>query len=404
MLFGKKQPDLSQPALKRFAISKQAFHSPTECEDLFRNTALEMLSNSIIQQLSNADKIHLIFGEDGIGKSSFCRRLFCDATPELKIKFFTAKKQSNINKILLAITGSDSENPDPRELATKAAKHIFRDLRNQQQPVLLIDDAHLLSPAVLRMIFRFIDSIKNQNLGLLKLVLVAERQLDNKLQQLNNAAPAEEQLHTSLLRSLNRIEIADYIEFRLVSAGAQNVPLDVKILTQIYELSGGLPGKIDYYVCEAFNHGRILTSNKSRHLKKLVFFSIVILAAVSAGVYWFSQQTNQNKPPIETFTPNPTKLTPKTTKNNSPPAGIKIKSVALTASTTPSTITAEDSTTVQNQKYLLRDAEWLQQWPSENHVIQLLGLWEREKMLAAAKTDPLEKDLILTSGKKDSQT
>lgn len=406
MLFNRKQALITSRALKNLQTNKQPFQAPNTCEELYKNTALDMLSNSIIQQLSSTDKIHLILGEDHIGKTTFCRRLLCDAPPETKITFFAAGKQSSISRILLTIQKAQNKlkAPDAQELATQAAKHIFRDLRNQQKPVLLIDDAHLLNPAVIRMIFRFIESINKQGLGTLKLVLIATKQLENKLKELNDAAPADERIQTSLLRPLARIEIADYIEFRLSIAGVNNKPLGVKTLNQIYELSSGLPGKIDLLVCEIFNHGRIITGNKLYQLQKRMLPALAASVPLIAAAYWFSRSEPEPIVPANQTPPSPTRQQ----EQAEPPIvrdqpALPIKPPEEDTNNPEEEEQAPSPTSQEAGASTLRDTEWLQQWPQDYYIIQLLGLKNREKLIDVGTAYQLEHELILHQSERNGE-
>ena len=417
MIFGEKQFNLHQRVLQRLAITKQPFSPPNDCDSLYRNTALDMLSNSVIQQLINSDQIQIVLGEHGIGKSCLCRRLFCEAPPELQLIFYSASSRSRIDHLFLAINGDDKF-PEVKtdELAKLAARQIFGKLRKQQQPALLIDDAHLLRPPVLRMLFRFVAAIEKQNLGSLKLALIGERKLEKKFEQLQDAAPAEVQIKTSLLRPLSRIEIADYIEFRFESAGTINQPLGVKRLNEIYQLAGGLPSKIDQYVCEVLNYGRIKSASKISNLKKVLLLALIILAAIAIGFYWLWRNDDSADVDQEYITLETTIDSKQNTPNLVPPAQNKTTSPTTKTDTLAAVedelliddITADENElgTIINsdaQLYLLRDQVWLQQQPRHHYVIQLVGLWDREQAVEIAQSLQLPKDLILFESKRDDR-
>ncbi len=215
-------PRLNDKVLRNLGLPTQPFRLPEDCEELFKNTSTDMLINSITNQLSSNNLIQLVIGEKYSGKSCFCRRLLCEAPSKLLIKYYTVDSKPRIDDLFVTLLDKqhcNTGNIDTHELAAEAAKNVFRILRNEQQPVLLIDNAHRLPSSVLRMLFRFLDAISKQNRGSLKVVLVGERELEEKWHTLHKAAPPDETICTSLLRPLSRQDLASFLTFRFEYAG-----------------------------------------------------------------------------------------------------------------------------------------------------------------------------------------
>jgi DamX protein len=448
------QPFLDTQVLQRLGLTAQPFAPPQECEELFHSTSTDMLINSIKQQLSSNNMVQLIIGEHLSGKSCFCRRLLCETPPKLAIYFFLATGKSRINDLFKTLLdGAHTETTDDTQtLAVQAAKCIFRDLRAQQQPVLLVDDAHLLAASVLRMLFRFLDAISKQGSGNVKMVLIGKRKLQEKWSTLGKAAPADENIFTSLLRPLNYQELAGFLTFRFKLAGASTHPFTVKQLQFIQRESAGLPGKIEQLACNLLNKK---SAYKQLITPKPLMISAALLLFIAIIAYYMFERRDQLEQQITTIDPaiaiasNTATGTERYNDEISGTAsdlevnavdstdGAEFDSVALDSSTnntefdTPQTDNANtipannadkedvpdddsfesatatentDQHKIEDNDTVLRDAGWLSEWPGDYYVVQLAGFWQKEKLVQLAESIRLEKDLVYLTSQRNEKT
>ncbi|MBN1378121.1 MAG: AAA family ATPase [Gammaproteobacteria bacterium] len=385
-----RQPILKNNVMLRLGLTTQPFKQAEECEELFHNTSSDMLINSIKQQLAANDKIQLVIGEYRSGKSCLCRRLLCEAPPELSICYYKAHKRPRIDDLFSALLSDTRLNgsSDAQSLAVQAAKRVFRQLRDNQQPVLLIDDAHLLTTPVLRMLFRFQDAISKQNRGKLKIALVGERQLQEKWHTLDNAAPADEAVYTSLIRPLNRQEITSYLDFRFALAGIKKNPFSDKQLQMIQKESAGAPGKIELLASDILNNGGTGFKVLSSPRLLMIAGAAIIIAAVATSYMagWLTDSTAEKLPQTTEKKVNVDISVPDQPEQIAPAQSPIIETTTKT--TTP---------TVKN-------SDWLNQWPDDYYVIQLVGSWQSEKLLQLAETLTLENELILHTSLRNDKT
>ncbi|HEX7027635.1 MAG TPA: ATP-binding protein, partial [Gammaproteobacteria bacterium] len=315
-------PQLNAQALATLNLDTQPFLPPERCKDYFVNTALGMLINGVYQQLSNHEGIQVIKGEPGIGKTSFCHRLLCDVPEGLAIDLHKAKSGHTINALLQTLAGaSEPDNKSgTQELAVKAANRIFRHLFDRLQPVLLIDDAHLLTAKTLHTLLKFLTAVARQNYGRLKLILVGERKIDETLAKIDPSLLKPDDIFSTLLRPLARQDIEDYIRFRLEHAGANRaMPLTPKELAVIQSGCGGLPGKVNRLTCEALN-GHNGNSSPKKPFSRL-FLSLVLPAAILAPlVFWLTANRTADSPAPSTHPSSVTnsKLAIMETENRNP--------------------------------------------------------------------------------------
>src|SRR5687767_7228725 len=129
-----RPPEMHQSAPD---LQQRLFAAPSHIEDMYRNTALDMLTSSVLQQVNNTAQIQVIKGEHGLGKTSFCRRLLLETPPEVSIDLVTADRKTGIAEILHKIAGGkeDDTRAPLQVLAKNAAQTIYQQLYNNLQPV-----------------------------------------------------------------------------------------------------------------------------------------------------------------------------------------------------------------------------------------------------------------------------
>lgn len=452
-------PQLDKQALARLKLNTQPFLPPERCEDYFVTTALGMLINGVFQQLSGNTSIQVIKGEFGSGKTSFCHRLLCDVPAGVSIDLHSAGASHTINTLLHTLAGLNEPNTqmDTQELAVKAANRIFRQLHDQQQPALLIDDAHLLSPKALQTLFKFLSAIAKQDYGRLKLILVGERGIDETMAKINPSLLNPDDIYSALLRPLNRQDIEHYIRFRLERAGTtQDLPLTKKELAFIQSHCGGLPYKINRLTCETLNK-RSGGFPGGKPFNKLFLSVAALIVTLVLLIYWLTdnsllfitkstgphQVEKNDEPEIQIADKN----SPAATNSNSPavetaatPASIRLEDTTLTAqannnstySSSDNTESAEDPdevsrvgepgwvSSVPNEElepgktaltghaagkvieHPLSES-WLASQPESNYMIQLAGTWNLESLLNFSRQLQVDKTLVLHRSLRNNQ-
>ena len=438
-------PQLDKQALAKLNLNNQPFLLPEHCEDYFVNTALGMLINSVYQQLANHDGVQVIKGELGIGKTSFCHRLLCDPPVGLAIDLHTAKSGHTINMLLqtLAGTGDTGNKSDTQELAVQAANRIFRQLFDQQQPALLVDDAHLLTPKTLQTLFKFLRAIAKQNYGRLKLILVGERKIDEALTKVDPSLLNPDDIFNTLLRPLTRSDIEHYIRFRLERAGAnQSMPLTKKELAAIQSDCGGLPGKVNQLTCETLNR-RNGNFSGGKPFGRL-FLGVALLAIILAPlVFRLTANRPADSPADITQSPSPNigSQFPPGTEDKSPaiikadfrrleetepmPLNIsnsgtgnvteRIEDTLLATDTAPEAASVlpsrpreapQEPIPVQTPGNVIDHAAseaWLAAQPESYYMIQLAGTWNLETLRAFSRRLTLGRTLVFHRSLRNGQ-
>ena len=119
-----------------------------------------------------------------------------------------------------------------------------------QTTVLIVDEAHLLSPEVLEEI-RLLGNLENRQSKLLQVALVGQPELDNRLDSPSLRQLKQRIALRSHLRPLTLEQTGEYINWRLARAGANGqAPIfQPEAVIEVYEHSQGYPRLINT-ICE----------------------------------------------------------------------------------------------------------------------------------------------------------
>lgn len=124
---------------------------------------------------------------------------------------------------------------------------LHNNVDNGKQTVVIIDEAHLIEDRLIFEELRLLLNFQYKNKFLLTLILLGQPELREKL---NNIKQLAQRIAIRYhLSGLNEIETVEYIHHRLKVAGSQKKIFDDKALKVIYELSGGIPRRINQ-ICD----------------------------------------------------------------------------------------------------------------------------------------------------------
>jgi AAA+ ATPase superfamily predicted ATPase len=142
-------------------------------------------------------------------------------------------------------------------------------------PSVIIDDAHQLSPAELKLLLRYAVGVDGRR-RFQSIVLLAEPQMRGRFAEIARWLPAKSVIEKIHMAPLTENQTAAYLQHRLRAAGyLKSNPFSQGHIRKIYEQSGGLPGWING---EAY----LLLKKISRRRKG--FKKSILMAAVRWGM------------------------------------------------------------------------------------------------------------------------
>lgn len=126
-----------------------------------------------------------------------------------------------------------------REIETLLKRHSEQD----RHPVIIVDEAHLVDDLQVFQALRLLLNFQRNQRHQFSLIFVGQREL---LQTIRRLGQLEERLSVKcLLRALTADETADYVARRLKAAGAEREIFEPAAMQPLYELSAGVPRRIN---------------------------------------------------------------------------------------------------------------------------------------------------------------
>jgi len=246
----------------------------------------------------------VITGEVGAGKTTLIHYLLekIDGNGHTKTAFlFNPKLTVNdFIQYILKDLGVRAQGQTKGEYLHNLHRYLLNAYRRDERVILIVDEAHGLSPELLEEI-RLLSNLETSKSKLLQIVLVGQPELDKTLSQ-----PECRQLKQRInlryyLPPLPEKETKEYIEKRLRIAGAKGPIFTEKAIKEIYIKSGGTPRLINILCDNALLNGYALdqklvdeksvkeVANDLKLTKKSpkILIGSLICLSVAAGVLLF---------------------------------------------------------------------------------------------------------------------
>lgn len=301
---------LSTKTLVKFGLNRQPFMDKGSNRYVFEDSAISTQLNVLINIIHGSDKIVMIKGENGIGKSSLLLKLaktrhkgltFCPITATDKI---TIEGICKIALKQLEIQAPSSNASIPEFFAKRVA---FR-RRTEGKTVLLIDNADQLDSYTIDQLLLLRKLVAEDGVPAISIVFAGHPQLEQILTALPRINSHLSILHTIYLYPFSEKQTEDYINQRLQFASNES-GIDLLSPAQIQSIhtkAKGIPALINYETCRVLE---TVAGNKqksdvdetdqsgSSKTEKLVPAALIAVATVSLAfigylVYGHFQSTS----------------------------------------------------------------------------------------------------------------
>ena len=196
-----------------------------------------------LQYLLLSGSIAVVYGQTGVGKSTLLN-LFLSQIPLNQFLpvyvHFTHVKTSSLFALIVS---------QLREIPKHTKDRLFLQIidkakRSNLTPILVIDEAHLLSADVLTDLRLLVGSIPDPSTQL-KIVLSGQEHLKTILKRDVLADLAQRVSVHYHLRPLTKAQTAAYIDFHLKTSGASEKVFDSNVKDLIHEFTAGVPRQIN---------------------------------------------------------------------------------------------------------------------------------------------------------------
>lgn len=234
--------------LEFFGLREFPFRLTPDSDFLFMSSAHSRAKAYMDYTVWNREGFVVITGDIGCGKTTLLQKLLSELSDDNVLVAKIFQTQLNEVEFLQALLVEFGVNPftaSKVELLDTLNTFLIENFRKLKQLVLIIDDAHNLSPKVLEEV-RMLSGLETSKEKILHVILVGQPQLNDALE-----SPELEQLLQRVrlrfhLKPLTEKETADYIAHRMQIAGAERADIfDIGTVPVIYEYAGGVPRLIN---------------------------------------------------------------------------------------------------------------------------------------------------------------
>ncbi len=246
---------------KYFSLNHKPFELTPNPDYLFRSTTHKKAITYLDYGIKEKIGFILLTGEVGSGKTTIIRNLVRNLTDSVRLSRVNNTKVSSVQLISMINEdfGMDVEGKSKTKLLSDLNSFLIEQYANGKQPILLIDEAQNLSPALLEEI-RLLSNLETDRAKLLQIILIGQPELKTTL-MLPELIQLRQRININYhIAPLSLDEIAEYIKHRLTIAGNVNaMELNSEILELINHFSRGIPRLInilcDFTLLTAFVEG-----------------------------------------------------------------------------------------------------------------------------------------------------
>jgi general secretion pathway protein A len=241
-----------------FGLSKDPFSIAPDPRFLFMSEKHREALAHLLYGVGGGGGFVLLTGEIGAGKTTVCRA-FLEQIPKHCDVAYIFNPKLTVTELLQSVCEEFHIELPARPDAAAAAPLTVKDYVDAinrfllaehaagRSAVLIIDEAQSLAPDVLEQL-RLLTNLETHERKLLQIILIGQPELRDML-----ASPGLEQLAQRViarchLGALTAGETVRYVQHRLAvagSAGGTTVPFEPEAMSRLFQLTGGVPRRIN---------------------------------------------------------------------------------------------------------------------------------------------------------------
>ncbi|MCP3697061.1 MAG: AAA family ATPase, partial [Aliivibrio sp.] len=226
-----------------FGFNELPFSMTPNARFLYLSERHKEALNYLLSGLGQGGGFALLTGEVGTGKTTVSRALFSQLDSNVHLALIL-NPMFSAQELLEAICDefniSYSENAPLKQLTDRIVHFLKTERENGFQTIVAIDEAQHLGPDVLEQL-RLLTNFETDSDKLLKVLLIGQPELQQKLQQANLRQLAQRITARYHLLPLTQKEIESYIKHRLSIAEGELSLFSASAIKMIVRRSNGIP-------------------------------------------------------------------------------------------------------------------------------------------------------------------
>ena len=228
---------------------RHPFHNAPDPYLFFPSKEHQAALNLLLKFLRAKKGLFLLMGKIGTGKTTLCRYIQANYAQEFAIglignPFLTPKQFEQ--KVLQEFNLTASSNND---FLTLLHNKLLKLHNNKKNPVLFLDEGHLLGPELFEFIL-ILSNLQADNVHLLQIVIAGQPELENTLRQPRFASLYQRIGGRIFLSGLSAKDTRNYIQYRLTKSGlADKIQISFRASRKIWLWTRGIPRQVNK-VCD----------------------------------------------------------------------------------------------------------------------------------------------------------
>lgn len=229
--------------------------------------------NVLLVALKNGEGFIKVVGEVGTGKTLICRKLL-NEIPDHFVTAYIPNPYLNPDELRRAVASElgikQAQRMNVQLLSQRIQERLLELHSKGHSVVLILDEAQALPEESLEAL-RLFTNLETESRKLLQVVLFAQPELDERLNEKRFRQLKQRITFSYKLRAMTNTEVESYIRHRLTIAGYKGEPLfDSKTCRSLAKVTGGIPRLVNV-LCHkmlmlSYGQGKLSVNKKDLNL------------------------------------------------------------------------------------------------------------------------------------------